>query len=56
MNNWKSTLTGALLAGADVLVQSLNNGDLTDWKNWLRPILLAVLGYVVADAKKQNTP
>ena len=52
MQNWKSTVAGALLAGADVLVQSLNNTDLTDWKNWIRPILIAVLGYVVADAKK----
>ena len=54
MNNWKSTLIGAALAGADVLVSSLTIEafDLTDWKSYLRPVLIAALGYVVADAKK----
>lgn len=54
MKNWKSTLIGAALAGADVLVSSLTIEafDLSDWKSWLRPVLLAGLGYVVADAKK----
>ena len=54
MKNWKSTLIGAALAGADVLVSSLTvaDFDLSDWKNYLRPVLLAALGFVVADAKK----
>ena len=54
MKNWKSTLTGAALAGADVLVSSLTvaNFDVSDWKVWIRPVLFAVLGYIVADAKK----
>jgi len=54
MNNWKSTLIGAALAGADVFVSSLTveGFDPSDWKSYLRPVLLATLGYVVADAKK----
>jgi len=54
MKNWKSTLIGAALAGADVFISSVSieGFDLGDWKNYLRPVLLAALGYVVADAKK----
>lgn len=54
MSNWKSTLIGAALAGADVFVSALTVEafDFSDWKNYLRPVLLAALGYVVADAKK----
>jgi hypothetical protein len=52
MKNWKSTAIGAALAAADVILQALNSADLSDWKTWIRPVLIAVLGYVVADAKK----
>jgi len=54
MKNWKSTLTGAALAGADVFVSSLtlDSFDMTDWKSYIRPVLIAVFGYVVADARK----
>lgn len=54
MNNWKSTLIGSALAGADVIVSSLtiDSFDFSDWKNYLRPVLFAALGYIVADAKK----
>jgi len=54
MKNWKSTLLGAALAGADVIVTSLSvdGFDVADWKSYLRPVLLAALGFVVADAKK----
>lgn len=52
IKNWKSTLIGAGLAAADVVLQLLQNADMTDWKMWLRPILFAALGYVVADARK----
>jgi hypothetical protein len=54
MKNWKSTLIGAALAGADVFLNFLSNPafDLTDWKTYVRPLLFAFLGYVVADARK----
>jgi len=52
MNNWKSTAAGAALAAADVVLQALNHADLSDWKSWVRPVLIAAFGYVVADAKK----
>jgi hypothetical protein len=54
MKNWKSTATGAALAAADVVLQALNHADMADWKSWVRPALIAVLGYVVADAKKSQ--
>ena len=58
MKNWKSTLIGAALAGADVLVSSLTLElfDMSDWKSYIRPVLIAAFGYVVADAKKGVTP
>lgn len=54
MKNWKSTIIGALLAASDVLLQFLADPkfDFTDWKHYIRPLLLAALGYVVADARK----
>jgi hypothetical protein len=54
MNNWKSTLIGSLLAVGDVVTQFLSDPtfDWSDPKNYIRPVLLALLGYVVSDAKK----
>lgn len=54
MKNWKSSLVGMLLAVGDVLTQFLSDPHF-DWsrpQNYLRPILLAALGFVVADARK----
>ena len=56
MKNWKSTLVGAALAAADVWLKLLSDVDMTEWKQWIRPTLLAVLGFVVADAKKEYQP
>lgn len=58
MKNWKSTLTGAALAAADLLLANLQDPDFdwSDWKHYIRPVLYTVLGYVIADAKKQQTP
>lgn len=53
--NWKSTLLGAALAASDILLQ-LPSVDLSDWKVWIRPALIAAFGYVVADAKKAYKP
>lgn len=51
MKNWKTTLTGALLAGLSFLAIYQNNGgNLSDWKQWLIPTLIAVLGYLSKDA------
>lgn len=54
MRNWKSTLLGALLAASDILLQMLSDVGF-DWSkpsNYVRPILFALLGYVVQDARK----
>lgn len=56
MKNWKSTLIGAALATADVWLKLLSDVDMTDPKQWIRPTLLALLGFVVADAKKGYQP
>jgi hypothetical protein len=56
MKNWKSTLTGAALAAADVWMKCLSDVDMSDWRQWVRPTLIAILGYVVADAKKGYQP
>lgn len=54
MKDLKTTFLGASLAGADVFLNyvSSEDFDFSDWKNYLRPVLLAVFGYLVADAKK----
>ncbi|MCP5534387.1 MAG: hypothetical protein H7A48_14550 [Akkermansiaceae bacterium] len=54
--DWKSTLIGAALAVADLVVQFLSQPDF-DWgspANYIRPALLAFFGYVVADARKKQ--
>lgn len=46
----KTTLTGYLLAGAYALQDVLQKGtSITDWKTWLVPVLIAVLGHLTAD-------
>lgn len=51
MKNWKTTILGALLAGVSFLgVYQTNGGDLGDWKLWVIPLLLQVLGYLAKDA------
>ena len=58
MKNLKSTLIGAALAASDLLLTWLQDPsfDWSDWKHYLRPLLFALLGYVVSDAKKSFTP
>ncbi|WP_395741035.1 hypothetical protein [Prosthecobacter sp.] len=51
MKNWRTTIFGALLAGATFLGQfQSNGGNLSDWKLWVIPLLMAVLGYLAKDA------
>lgn len=45
----KTTILGILLASATVIQAH----DLTDWKSWLVPALVAALGYVAADHKTE---
>lgn len=44
-------MIGALLAGLSFLaIYQSNGGNLSDWKQWLIPTLIAVLGYLSKDA------
>lgn len=50
MNNWKTTLIGAALAGlAWLQLYQQNGGNLSDWKQWAIPCAIAVLGFVAKD-------
>lgn len=51
MKSWKTTLAGALLAGVhSVNIYQTNGGDITDWKLWVLPALVATFGYLTKDA------
>lgn len=51
MRNYRTTLVGAALAGLSFLaIFQQNGGNLADWKQWLIPAAIAVLGYVAKDA------
>ena len=51
MKNYRTTLVGAALAGLTFVSQfQANGGNLADWKLWVIPFLIAVLGYVAKDA------
>jgi hypothetical protein len=53
MRNWQTTIIGAVLAASVALNDFLLLGkDLTDWKSWIVPVLIAVFGYVAKDAKQ----
>ena len=47
----KTTLLGLLCAAAAAIQGIVQQGhDVTDWKTWLLPVTLAVLGYLAKDA------
>lgn len=51
MKNYRTTLVGSALAGLSFLaIYQQNGGDLADWKQWLIPVTIAILGYVAKDA------
>ena len=47
----KTTIIGLLAATAAAIQGIVQQGhDVTDWKTWILPVTLAVLGYLTADA------
>ena len=50
VKNWKTTIAGAILAG----LLAIQNEDLTDWKAWILPAAIAVLGFLARDADKST--
>lgn len=56
MRNYRTTIIGALLAGLSFLaIYQSNGGNLSDWKQWLIPTLIAILGYLSKDAGVSGT-
>jgi hypothetical protein len=55
LTNWKTTLLGAVLAALVVLQQYLSEGgDLTDYKQWILPTLIALIMALMPDPKSGN--
>jgi hypothetical protein len=51
----KTTLIGLLAAAASAIQTTVQDGNsLIDWKTWILPVSLAVLGYLSSDSN--NTP
>ena len=52
--NWQTTLCGALLAGLMVIAEKQQGSDLTDWKEWIVPVAIAVIGFLARDAGRST--
>ena len=50
----KTTLIGLLAAAAAIQTTVQDGNSLIDWKTWILPVSLAVLGYLANDTT--NTP
>jgi len=49
--NMKTTILGLLAAVAATIQATVQNGhSLDDWKTWILPVALAVLGYLSNDS------
>lgn len=55
LKNWKTTLAGFVFAVL-VALQTFasTGGDITDWKQWLIPALVAGIGALLPDPKSGN--
>lgn len=50
MNNWKTTLIGAMLAALSfVSIYQTNGGDIAHWQQWIIPACIAAIGIVAKD-------
>lgn len=48
--NWKTTAAGCLAAAAAAITLVVQQGhSVADWKTWILPVAMAVLGYVSKD-------
>jgi len=53
----KTTLLGLLAAAASAIQATVQNGhSLNDWKTWILPVTLAVLGYLSNDSPPPSQP
>ena len=50
MNNYKTTIAGALAATAAAILIVVQQGhDIADWKTWVLPAALALFGFLAKD-------
>ena len=55
IKNYNTTIAGLIGAGLLALVAQLEGGCLvTDWKCWVTPVIIAVLGFLARDASKST--
>ena len=54
LKNWQTTICGALLAGLMVIAEKQQGSDLTDWKEWIVPVAIAVIGFLARDAGRST--
>ena len=57
MKNLKTTVAGVITAALVALTNILQNGaKLEDWKTWVVPVAIAVMGYVSKDFNATGKP
>ncbi len=57
MKNLKTTIAGVITAALVALTNILQNGaKLEDWKTWVVPVAIAVMGYVSKDYNATGKP
>ena len=50
MKNWKTTIAGAIAAVAAAVTLVVQQGaSLSDWKTYIAPAAIALLGYLAGD-------
>lgn len=50
MKNYKTTIAGAIAAVAVAITTVVQQGALlTDWKTWIAPAAIALMGYLAGD-------
>jgi len=57
MKNLKTTIAGVITAALVALTNILQNGaKLEDWKTWVVPVAIAIMGYVSKDYNATGKP
>lgn len=54
LKNWQTTIAGALLAALIAAQEASAGKDLTDWKAWILPASIALLGFLSRDAGRST--
>ena len=54
LKNWQTTIAGALLAALIAAQEASAGKDLTDWKAWILPASITLLGFLARDAGRST--